>query len=96
MTGIRGKGDEKFGTHGTMVRIVKTLYDLGAELDPENPPSACRSVITTRSKASQSSYAIFESDVDAKSRASVAIALLLYSTSLPVRKQLVHPSAKNI
>ena len=38
VTGIRGKSDEKFGTHGTMVRIVKTLYDLGAELDPENPP----------------------------------------------------------
>jgi cytochrome P450 len=37
VVGIQGKGDDKFGTHGTMVRIVKTLYDLGAELDPDNP-----------------------------------------------------------
>jgi CoA:oxalate CoA-transferase len=38
VTGIQNKGDEKHGTHGTAVRVMKALYDLGAELDPENPP----------------------------------------------------------
>lgn len=38
VTGILNKGDEQHGTHGTAVRIMLTLYGLGAELDPDNPP----------------------------------------------------------
>ena len=38
VTGIQNKGDEKHGTHGTAVRIMKVIYDLGGELDPDNPP----------------------------------------------------------
>lgn len=38
VTGIQNKGDDKYGSHGTAVRFLKALYDLGAELDPENPP----------------------------------------------------------
>ena len=38
VTGIQNKGDDKHGTHGTAVRIMKALYDLGGELDPDNPP----------------------------------------------------------
>lgn len=38
VTGIQNKGDEKHGTHGTAVRLLKALYDLGAELDPNRPP----------------------------------------------------------
>lgn len=38
VTGIKGQGDDKYGTLGTMVRIVRTLFSLGAELDPERPP----------------------------------------------------------
>lgn len=39
VTGIRNRGDDKHGTHGTAVRIMKALYDLGAEIDPGNPPA---------------------------------------------------------
>jgi len=39
VTGIQNKADDKHGTHGTAVRILKALYDLGAELDPVNPPT---------------------------------------------------------
>lgn len=38
VTGIMNKGDEKHGTHGTAVRVLKAVYDLGGELDPQNPP----------------------------------------------------------
>jgi cytochrome P450 len=38
VTGIQNKGDDKHGTHGTAVRIMKALYDLGGELDARNPP----------------------------------------------------------
>lgn len=38
VTGIQNKGDEKLGAHGTAVRILKALYDIGAALDPANPP----------------------------------------------------------
>lgn len=38
VTGIMNRGDDKHGTHGTAVRIMLALYELGAELDPENPP----------------------------------------------------------
>jgi len=38
VTGIRGKSDSKFGNDGTALKIVKTLYAYGCELDPENPP----------------------------------------------------------
>jgi hypothetical protein len=38
VTGIMNRGDEKHGTHGTAVRFLKAMYELGAELDPANPP----------------------------------------------------------
>lgn len=38
VTGIQNKGDEKHGTHGTAVRVLRALYALGARLDPDNPP----------------------------------------------------------
>lgn len=38
VTGIMNRGDDKHGTHGTAVRVMKALYELGAELDPANPP----------------------------------------------------------
>lgn len=38
VTGIMNKGDEKHGTHGTAVRLLKAMYGLGAELDPDAPP----------------------------------------------------------
>ncbi|MBF9032694.1 cytochrome P450 [Rhodobacterales bacterium HKCCE2091] len=38
VTGIQNKGDEKHGTHGTAVRLLRAMYELGAELDPDNPP----------------------------------------------------------
>lgn len=38
VTGIQNRGDDKHGTHGTAVRILKAMYDMGAELDPESPP----------------------------------------------------------
>jgi len=38
VTGIMNRGDEKHGTHGTAVRLLKAMYELGAELDPANPP----------------------------------------------------------
>lgn len=37
VTGILNKGDDKHGTHGTAVRLLKALYELGAEPDPETP-----------------------------------------------------------
>jgi cytochrome P450 len=37
VTGIRNKGDDKYGTQGTMVSIMKALYALDAELDPGRP-----------------------------------------------------------
>jgi cytochrome P450 len=39
VTGMKNAGDQKYGTHGTIVRIVKALYDLGAEFDPSDPPA---------------------------------------------------------
>jgi cytochrome P450 len=39
VTGIMNRGDDKHGTHGTAVRIMMALYGLGAELDPNNPPT---------------------------------------------------------
>ena len=38
VTGIQNKGDEKHGTHGTAVRLLKALYEQGAEIDPKRPP----------------------------------------------------------
>lgn len=38
VTGIQNKGDEKHGTHGTAVRVMLALYELGGELDPAAPP----------------------------------------------------------
>lgn len=38
VTGIMNKGDQKHGTHGTAVRVLMAMYELGAELDPDNPP----------------------------------------------------------
>lgn len=38
VTGIRNRGDQKLGTHGTAVKIMKALYDLGCDLDPDRPP----------------------------------------------------------
>ncbi len=38
VTGIQNKGDEKHGTHGTAVRLLKALFERGVELDPETPP----------------------------------------------------------
>lgn len=38
VTGLQNRGDERHGTHGTAVRLLKAMYDIGAELDPENPP----------------------------------------------------------
>jgi len=38
VTGIQNKGDDKHGAQGTAVRILKAMYELGAELDPDNPP----------------------------------------------------------
>ncbi len=42
VTGMMNKGDEKHGTHGTAVRLMKALYSLGAELDPLHPPQRPR------------------------------------------------------
>lgn len=36
--GLWGKGDEKFGTEGEMVRILSAVFAMGCELDPERPP----------------------------------------------------------
>ena len=30
--------DDKSGTEGTMIRILRTLYEAGAEMDPAKPP----------------------------------------------------------
>jgi hypothetical protein len=38
VTGIRGKTDSKFGNDGTALKIVKTFYAHGCELDPARPP----------------------------------------------------------
>ena len=38
VTGIRGRTDEKFGSDGTAVKIVKAFYARGCELDPDRPP----------------------------------------------------------
>jgi hypothetical protein len=37
VTGIQNKGDEKHGTHGTAVRVMRALYEPGAVLDPAHP-----------------------------------------------------------
>jgi len=42
VTGMMNKGDDKHGTHGTAVRLMKALYSLGAELDPLHPPQRPR------------------------------------------------------
>ena len=38
VTGLFNRTDDKTGTEGTMVKIVRTLYAHGVELDPDNPP----------------------------------------------------------
>jgi len=38
VTGIQNRGDKKLGVHGTAVCVLKALYQIGAELDPEHPP----------------------------------------------------------
>lgn len=37
VTGIQNKGDTKHGTHGTAVRLLKALYEFGAEVDTKKP-----------------------------------------------------------
>ncbi len=37
VTGMQNKGDEKHGTHGTAVCMLKALYEMGATLDPDHP-----------------------------------------------------------
>ncbi|REF73320.1 cytochrome P450 [Paracoccus versutus] len=48
VTGIQNKGDAKLGTHGTAVRLLKALYDLGAELDPDSPPQRATGTMNDR------------------------------------------------
>jgi cytochrome P450 len=38
ITGMFNRTDDKTGTEGTMVKILKTLYAYGVELDPDDPP----------------------------------------------------------
>ena len=38
--GIRGKADQKHGTDGTLINIVRSLYERGCRLDPMAPPRA--------------------------------------------------------
>ncbi|MBM3347192.1 MAG: cytochrome P450 [Betaproteobacteria bacterium] len=38
VTGMFNRPDDKSGTEGTMIRILRTLYEAGAEMDPERPP----------------------------------------------------------
>jgi cytochrome P450 len=39
VTGLQNRSDEKTGTEGTLVKILKRLYSVGMELDPTRPPS---------------------------------------------------------
>lgn len=45
VTGIRNRGDDKYGAHGTAVRIMMALYELGAEIDPANPPQRAHNTL---------------------------------------------------
>jgi len=38
VTGMFNRADDKSGTEGVMIRILRTLYEAGAEMDPERPP----------------------------------------------------------
>jgi cytochrome P450 len=38
VTGVLGRSDEKYGSEGTAVKIVKAFYNWGCQLDPERPP----------------------------------------------------------
>lgn len=38
VTGMFNRTDDATGTEGTMVKIVRTLFEAGAELDPQDPP----------------------------------------------------------
>jgi hypothetical protein len=38
VTGLFARTDEKHGTEGTLVKILKMLHSYGVDLDPENPP----------------------------------------------------------
>lgn len=38
VTGMFNRPDDKSGTEGTMIRILRTLYEAGAEMDPAQPP----------------------------------------------------------
>ena len=38
VTGVQGRSDEKYGSEGTAVKIVRAFYDWGCRLDPERPP----------------------------------------------------------
>jgi cytochrome P450 len=38
VTGMFNRPDDKSGTEGTMIRILRTLYEAGAEMDPAKPP----------------------------------------------------------
>jgi cytochrome P450 len=38
VTGMFNRADDKSGTEGTMIRILRTLYEAGAEMDPAHPP----------------------------------------------------------
>ncbi|WP_226553859.1 cytochrome P450 [Celeribacter naphthalenivorans] len=48
VTGIQNKGDTKHGTHGTAVRLLKALYERGAELDPDHPPQKATGTMNDR------------------------------------------------
>ncbi len=38
VTGLSSRNDEETGTEGTMVGILRALYEAGAQLDPDHPP----------------------------------------------------------
>lgn len=45
VTGLANKADPSQATEGTMVKILRTLYQRGIELDPENPPVRNRTTV---------------------------------------------------
>jgi len=38
VTGMFSRPDDRTGTEGTMIRMLHTLFEAGAEMDPERPP----------------------------------------------------------
>jgi len=39
VTGLFSRPDDRTGTEGTMIRMLHTLFEAGAEMDPGNPPT---------------------------------------------------------